>query len=319
MLASVAPEQFDEWIVFRTIEPDPSERLAEILKRGFRLLAAGNGITVPDEALDILPGSARRRAAPGDSAARRGIGPRGLRRKGIRMATAIGELVAKLGVDNSQFSSGLRQSADDLQEHGSRMEGLWESIGGSSRSFRFLGHAAEEAGEGIGRTNAALGETVSGLGGMLSGVGEAVHGYHALHQVIGLATNFIPGLGQLKWLQMAIKGVSLLGGAFLAFGGSAKKAGEEAKKVQEAVRPKALEFGSAEAFEAIAKAGVPGAGSGGAFAAAEQRATAAGESKEKGGAAAAQQTAGDNQTMISLLTKIEHNTKFASAASLLLS
>ena len=35
MLDAVSPQQFDEWIAFRQIEPDPLDRLAEILKLGF--------------------------------------------------------------------------------------------------------------------------------------------------------------------------------------------------------------------------------------------------------------------------------------------
>lgn len=43
MLDELTPRQFDEWIAFRTIEPDIEERIVEILKRGFAALCNVQG------------------------------------------------------------------------------------------------------------------------------------------------------------------------------------------------------------------------------------------------------------------------------------
>ncbi|MGA2035881.1 MAG: hypothetical protein ABSG68_26840 [Thermoguttaceae bacterium] len=44
-LETIAPERLDEWEIFQRIEPDPLDRLREVLKMGFALLAAGLGIS----------------------------------------------------------------------------------------------------------------------------------------------------------------------------------------------------------------------------------------------------------------------------------
>lgn len=50
MLDELTPRQFDEWVAYRTIEPDPIERICEILKRGFSVMASmGGGKMEPDE------------------------------------------------------------------------------------------------------------------------------------------------------------------------------------------------------------------------------------------------------------------------------
>ena len=52
MLDEIAPWQFDELVAFREIEPDPDERLREIVRRGFKLVLATQRLTVEDEELD---------------------------------------------------------------------------------------------------------------------------------------------------------------------------------------------------------------------------------------------------------------------------
>jgi hypothetical protein len=52
MLDGMTPEQFDEWIAFRRIEPDPEERLREIVKLGFSALCAAWGSKLELEMLD---------------------------------------------------------------------------------------------------------------------------------------------------------------------------------------------------------------------------------------------------------------------------
>jgi len=53
MLDEIEPWQFDEWVVFRRIEPDPDEWLREIVRRGFQLVLATQGKGV--EAVDLDP------------------------------------------------------------------------------------------------------------------------------------------------------------------------------------------------------------------------------------------------------------------------
>jgi len=98
------------------------------------------------------------------------------------MATAVGDLVASLRLDNAQFAQSINESARMAGEKGGEIEA---HTGGASRAFRFLGKEAREAGEAMG---GSFGETISGLGGVTSGIGEAVHGYHALHTAIEVAT-----------------------------------------------------------------------------------------------------------------------------------
>lgn len=50
MLQEVSPEQFDEWLAFDRIEPDPLERIRVILK--FGLSAIAQHIPVKPEDLD---------------------------------------------------------------------------------------------------------------------------------------------------------------------------------------------------------------------------------------------------------------------------
>jgi hypothetical protein len=52
MLDEIEPGQFDELIAFREIEPDPDERLREIVRMGFKLVLNAQGKDVPDEMLD---------------------------------------------------------------------------------------------------------------------------------------------------------------------------------------------------------------------------------------------------------------------------
>jgi hypothetical protein len=42
-LQTITPETFDKWIAFYRLEPDPDERLREIVKTGFIMLARSWG------------------------------------------------------------------------------------------------------------------------------------------------------------------------------------------------------------------------------------------------------------------------------------
>jgi len=53
MLDAIEPGQFDEWVAFRSIEPDPDKWLREITKRGLALIAqAVSGAEVDADTLD---------------------------------------------------------------------------------------------------------------------------------------------------------------------------------------------------------------------------------------------------------------------------
>jgi len=52
----MTPGEFDEWMAFRQLEPDPEDRRAEILKRGFAMLAAAfSGQQIDINILDPKP------------------------------------------------------------------------------------------------------------------------------------------------------------------------------------------------------------------------------------------------------------------------
>jgi len=52
----MTPREFDEWMAFRQLEPDPEDRRAEILKRGFAMLAASfSGQSIDPNILDPKP------------------------------------------------------------------------------------------------------------------------------------------------------------------------------------------------------------------------------------------------------------------------
>ncbi|WP_455387496.1 hypothetical protein [Petrachloros mirabilis] len=61
MLDQLTPDQFNEWMAFRQIEPDKLERLIEICKRGFYLLANAQGAKI--EANDLDPKKEEERTA----------------------------------------------------------------------------------------------------------------------------------------------------------------------------------------------------------------------------------------------------------------
>lgn len=52
MLDRMTPRQFDEWIAFRRIEPDPDERLRVIVTTGFLALCHAWGVDLEPEDFD---------------------------------------------------------------------------------------------------------------------------------------------------------------------------------------------------------------------------------------------------------------------------
>lgn len=54
MLDELSPEKFDEWLAYRSIEPDPWERLIAIVKHGFAALCNAQGATMEPDDLDRL-------------------------------------------------------------------------------------------------------------------------------------------------------------------------------------------------------------------------------------------------------------------------
>jgi hypothetical protein len=147
------------------------------------------------------------------------------------MATAMGDMVVGLGVDESQLTSGLSSATTSLNHFERASSGLGI---GASRSFRFLGHSIQEAGDGIAASNSALGDTVGSLGGMVSGIGEAVHGYHALHVVMDLAIAkqlMLNLLSPIGWITLAAAALAA-GGAYLYFSGRTETAQEKAERLK---------------------------------------------------------------------------------------
>jgi len=53
MLDAISPETFDEWEAFRRLEPDPLDRLREVLKLGFAAVVNAWGVKV--EPIDLDP------------------------------------------------------------------------------------------------------------------------------------------------------------------------------------------------------------------------------------------------------------------------
>ena len=52
LMDELTPEEFDQWLAYRQIEPDPADRLIEIVKRGLFLLCNSWGARVKLEELD---------------------------------------------------------------------------------------------------------------------------------------------------------------------------------------------------------------------------------------------------------------------------
>ncbi len=68
MLDELSPEQFDEWKAYRSIEPDPWERLIAIVKHGFALLCNAQGAEVEPDDFDVLMAEEPKVLSPAESA-----------------------------------------------------------------------------------------------------------------------------------------------------------------------------------------------------------------------------------------------------------
>lgn len=149
------------------------------------------------------------------------------------MATGVGDLVANLSVDRSQWSAGLNAAKHEAQDFGEHAE---THAAGASRAFRFLGKEITEGGEALSKQNEALGSTVEHFGGVTQGIGEAVHGFHALHAVmdiqIGKQTVLNALSGPAGWITLAAAAAAA-GGAYLYFSSTTNEAAEAAKKLAE--------------------------------------------------------------------------------------
>jgi phage-related minor tail protein len=137
-----------------------------------------------------------------------------------------------------EASQSAHAMASDVESANKKMEATGEHsehIAGAARSFGFLGKQVSEMGEGLDSTNSALGETVSGLGGLTGGIGEAIHGYHALHTAIEVATGaqvFLNSISPLGWTAMAV-GAIAAGAAYVTLTQHTETAEEAAKKMKE--------------------------------------------------------------------------------------
>lgn len=54
MVEGLSPRAFDEWLAYRQIVPDPMDRLIEVCKRGFVILANAWGAKVKPNELDPM-------------------------------------------------------------------------------------------------------------------------------------------------------------------------------------------------------------------------------------------------------------------------
>lgn len=69
MLDELSPEQFDEWKAYRSIEPDPWERLISTVKHGFALLCSiQSSEQVDPDDLDVLMAKESKALSPAESA-----------------------------------------------------------------------------------------------------------------------------------------------------------------------------------------------------------------------------------------------------------
>jgi len=136
--------------------------------------------------------------------------------------------------DNSHAAKAMREVSSHAETMGKHVEGIGA---GSSRSFKFLGKEIKEMGEGLGGANSQLGEMAGSLGGITQGVGEAIHGYHALHGVIHLATAAQAALNAITptgWVLIA-GGAIAAGAAYLTFSHHVETAEEKTKRLKEAL------------------------------------------------------------------------------------
>ncbi|KKM69741.1 hypothetical protein LCGC14_0954400 [marine sediment metagenome] len=68
MLDELSPEQFDEWIAYRSIEPDPWERLIAIVKNGFSALCHVWDMKMEPDAFDPMAEQKSENIAPEEAA-----------------------------------------------------------------------------------------------------------------------------------------------------------------------------------------------------------------------------------------------------------
>ena len=69
MLDALSPQQFDEWIAFRRIEPDPADRLRVILTTGLLALCQSWGVEFTPKDLDPMLEEQEQEVTPEQAAA----------------------------------------------------------------------------------------------------------------------------------------------------------------------------------------------------------------------------------------------------------
>ena len=69
MLDALSPQQFDEWIAFRRIEPDPADRLRVILTTGLLALCQSWGVEITPKDLDPMLEEQEQEVTPEQAAA----------------------------------------------------------------------------------------------------------------------------------------------------------------------------------------------------------------------------------------------------------
>ena len=69
MLDALSPQQFDEWVAFRRIEPDPADRLRVILTTGLLALCQSWGVEITPKDLDPMLEEQEQEVTPEQAAA----------------------------------------------------------------------------------------------------------------------------------------------------------------------------------------------------------------------------------------------------------
>jgi hypothetical protein len=150
------------------------------------------------------------------------------------MASSIGDIVATLGVDDTQWNRGLTQASGKMQQFGSDVQ---THAASSYRSFMFLGREIQHVGGSVSGMNETLGSGIEKLGGTVSMIGMAEHSAHALgraYESLAAKQVILNALsGPVGWIALA-GAVVAAGGAFYYFSRAAADSKESLAKANEA-------------------------------------------------------------------------------------
>ena len=169
------------------------------------------------------------------------------------MGTAIGDLVATLGLDNSQWTSTLQQSGGELQTFSGQLPGAQSAVAqlgttteaasgaprNMARSLSFLGKEMQHLGGDIAQNNEALGGAISTMGSATSAIGLASKGYKALSvasAAAGVAQTALAAISPIGWIGIAAA-VGTAAVSYLYLKKGVKSAAEEMKAFEKLSGP----------------------------------------------------------------------------------